>query len=125
MMREILDYGARIVSVILITIMTFVFFTALIDRMTIETRMRGYVVFIVLIITTMMLIDLTNLGDPTKTALQNGLSVGLGISIGVFAAWFFFHELFDKLLSQRVPPRAERKENSEKGRRSRQRRSPN
>jgi hypothetical protein len=63
LMREIFRYAARIVSVIAITMLTFVLFNALIDRVTLGRRMRGYVVLAVLIITTMMLIDLTNFCD--------------------------------------------------------------
>jgi hypothetical protein len=107
LVREILGYGARIVSVVVITILTFLLFNALIDRMTSETRMRGYVTFIVLIITTMMVIDLTNLSNPTKSALENGLSIGLAVSIGVFAVWFFFHEYFDRLLDFGESPEKE------------------
>jgi hypothetical protein len=102
LMTEILGYAARIVSVIAITVLTFVLFNALIDRMAFEAPMRGYVVFIVLIIATMMVIDLTNLSDSTKHALVNGLSTGLAISIGVFAIWFFFHEHLDKLPSHKA-----------------------
>ena len=103
LMKEILGYAARIVSVIVITVLTFVLFTALIERMTFETRMRGYVVFIVLIITTMMIIDLTNLSDSTKRALVDGLSIGLAVSISVFAIWFFFHDHLDKALGIEKP----------------------
>jgi hypothetical protein len=107
---EILGYGTRIVSVVVITILTFLLFNALIDRMTSETRMRGYVTFIILIITTMMAIDLTNLSSSTKSALENGLSIGLAVSIGVFAIWFFFHEYFDRLPGFRES--AEKEENT-------------
>jgi hypothetical protein len=105
LMRGILGYAARIVSVIAITVLTFVLFNALIDRMAFEAPMRGYVVFIVLIIATMMIIDLTNLSDSTKRALVDGLSTGLAISIGVFAIWFFFHEHLDRLLDAKTSPR--------------------
>jgi hypothetical protein len=105
LMREVLGYAARIVSVIAITVLTFVLFNALIDRMAFEAPMRGYVVFIVLIIVTMMIIDLTNLSDSTKRGLVDGLSIGLAISIGVFAIWFFFHDYLDKLPSHKASPK--------------------
>jgi len=95
LIQGIINYGTRILSVAIITILTFVMFNALIDKVRIETRMRGYVLFILLIIITAMLIDLTNLSVSTKTALVEGLSLGLGIAVGVFAFWFFFHEYLD------------------------------
>lgn len=98
LVKEIIRYGARIISVIAITILTFTMFSALIERMSVETRMRGYIIFILLILVTIMVIDLTALSESTKIALLGGLSIGLGIAIGVFAIWFFFHDYFDKLL---------------------------
>jgi hypothetical protein len=107
-MREIVGYGLRIVSVVAIVVLTFVMFNMFVERMRIETRMRGYVVFLLLILVTVMVIDLSALSESTKQALGNGLSTGLGIAIGVFAVWFFFHEYFDRILrvNTRSPPTA-------------------
>ncbi|MEM3521785.1 MAG: hypothetical protein QXD78_01895, partial [Candidatus Bathyarchaeia archaeon] len=90
LMKEILNYVARVASVIFVTILAFIMFNILIERMSIESRMRGYVIFILLILVTMMIVDLTAFSMATKEALVNGLSIGLGIAIGVFAIWFFF-----------------------------------
>jgi hypothetical protein len=98
LLREALGYGARVVSVIAAVIFTFVIFSVLIVRVRIESRMRGYVIFILLILITAMILDLTALSDSTKQALENGLSLGLGIAVGVFAVWFFFHDYLDKYL---------------------------
>lgn len=95
--KGMLGYGARIISVVVVTILTFMMFNALVDRIRVETRMRGYMLLILLIIVTVMIIDLTALESSTKRALVEGLSTGLGIAIGVFAAWLFFHEYLDKL----------------------------
>ena len=101
LMRGILEYAARIISVLGVTIFTFLIFNVLIERIKIETRMRGYIIFILLILLTIMIIDLTNLSVSTKRALEQGLSTGLGVSVGVFAIWFFFHEYLDRLLSSK------------------------
>ncbi|MEM3571992.1 MAG: hypothetical protein QW589_08735 [Candidatus Bathyarchaeia archaeon] len=98
LMKEILNYVARVASVIFVTILAFIMFNILIERMSIESRMRGYVIFILLILVTMMIVDLTAFSMATKEALVNGLSIGLGIAIGVFAIWFFFHDYLDKFL---------------------------
>lgn len=99
LMRGILEYAARIISVLGVTIFTFLIFNVLIERIKIETRMRGYIIFILLILLTIMIIDLTNLSVSTRRALEQGLSIGLGVSVGVFAIWFFFHEYLDRILS--------------------------
>ncbi|MEM3653115.1 MAG: hypothetical protein QW723_00140, partial [Candidatus Bathyarchaeia archaeon] len=82
LMKEILNYVARVASVIFVTILAFIMFNILIERMSIESRMRGYVIFILLILVTMMIVDLTAFSMATKEALVNGLSIGLGIAIG-------------------------------------------
>jgi hypothetical protein len=101
LLREALGYGARVVSVIAAVIFTFVIFSVLIVRVRIESRMRGYVIFILLILITAMILDLTALSDSTKQALENGLSLGLGIAVGVFAVWFFFHDYLDEYLKMK------------------------
>jgi hypothetical protein len=100
LMKEILNYAARVTSVIAVTILVFIMFNMVIERMSIETRMRGYVIFILLILVTMMIIDLTAFSTSTKEALVRGLSLGLGVAIGVFALWFFFHDYLDKFIEK-------------------------
>lgn len=95
---EVFAYGVRVVSVIAAVVFTFVIFSVLIGRVHIESRMRGYVIFILLILITVMIVDLTALSDATKQALVEGLSIGLGIAVGIFAVWFFFHDYLDKYL---------------------------
>jgi hypothetical protein len=102
LMKEILNYAARVISVIAVTILVFIMFNMVIERMSIETRMRGYVIFILLILVTMMIIDLTAFSASTKEALVRGLSLGLGIAIGVFALWFFFHDYLDKFIEKKI-----------------------
>ncbi|WP_455367614.1 mechanosensitive ion channel family protein [[Eubacterium] cellulosolvens] len=116
LMRGVLGYAARVISVLGVTIFTFLLFNVLIERIKIETRMRGYIIFILLILLTIMIIDLTNLSASTRRALEQGLSIGLGVSVGVFAIWFFFHEYLDKILSTKkasiereIPPAKKRK----------------
>jgi hypothetical protein len=97
MMSEGLHYGARVVSIVVIAIVVLAIFNALIGKIKVETRLRSYAMFIVLLLITAMLVDITALSDPVKNAVITGLSVGVGISIGVFATWFFFHDYLDKM----------------------------
>ena len=102
MMTDILYYGARIVSVIVITLIIFASFNLVVGRLRVETRLRGYMFFIVMLLVTAMLVDITALSDPVKSALIMGISIGVGISLGVFAIWFFFHEYFDKIFEKKA-----------------------
>jgi hypothetical protein len=112
LMNEGLYYGARVVSIVVIAIVLLAFFNTLIGRIRIETRLRSYAMFIVLLLITAMLIDLTALSESVKHALITGLSIGVGISIGVFAIWFFFHNYLDKMAKVNEPPEnGEKKEN--------------
>ncbi len=98
MMTDVLYYGARIISIVVITLFIFAMFNIVIDKIVMESRLRGYTFFIILLLVTAMLIDITALSESMKNALITGLSIGLGISIGVFAVWFFFHDYIDRIL---------------------------
>jgi len=94
-------YGARVLSIIALTLIIFTLFNTAIEKVRVETRLKGYMFFIVLLLVTAMLVDITALSDPVKNALITGLSLGVGISIGVFAVWFFFHEYLDRRFAEK------------------------
>jgi len=71
--------------------------------------MRGYFLFLLLLIMTVMIVDLTSLSEPAKRALEQGLSIGVGIAIGVFAVWFFFHQYLDKAIRKSATGHGEKK----------------
>ncbi len=114
LMNEGLYYGARVVSIIVIAIVVLAIFNALIGRIRVETRLRSYAMFIVLLLITAMLVDITALSDPVKNALTTGLSVGVGISVGVFAVWFFFHEYLDRIVKAKTVDSSEENEKRQK-----------
>jgi hypothetical protein len=99
--NEGLYYGARIISIVVISIILLAIFNTLIGRIRVENRLRSYAMLIVLLLITAMLIDLTALSEPVKQALTTGLAIGVGIAIGVFAFWFFFHEYLDRMLKNK------------------------
>jgi hypothetical protein len=96
-----LRYSSRIVSVVVVSIFLFSIFGVVIEKIRIESMIRGYIWFITLLIITAMLMDITALSDPVKNSLISGLSMGVGISLGVFAIWFFFHNYLDRMLENR------------------------
>jgi uncharacterized membrane protein YccC len=61
-----------------------------------------------------MVIDLTSLSPSIKDSLARGMSTGLGIAIGVFAVWFFFHEYLDRLLNNKTEADKKHMSNSKK-----------
>lgn len=113
LMNNGIYYGARVVSIVVIAIVIFAIFNMLIGRIKVETRLRSYAMLIVLLLITAMLIDITALSDQVKNALTLGLSIGVGIAIGVFAIWFFFHEYLDR--SFKVESAVKPQEETQKG----------
>ncbi len=89
-------YGTRIISIIIVALIFFTIFTLVIERIRIESRLRGYIFFIVTLLLTSMIIDVTTLSESVKESLYVGLSIGIGASLAVFAVWFFFHEYFER-----------------------------
>ncbi|MFP3985247.1 MAG: mechanosensitive ion channel family protein [Candidatus Bathyarchaeia archaeon] len=108
MVTEGLHYGARVLSIIVIAIFLFSIFGVVIGRIRVESRLRGYIWFIILLLITAMLVDITALSETVKNALTTGLSLGVGLSIGIFAVWFFFHDYLDKLILSKTSPKKER-----------------
>jgi hypothetical protein len=101
LMNEGLAYGAKVISVMGLGVILMAIFNSIIGRIRVEARLKSYAMFILLLLVTAMLVDITALGEDVKHELIGGLSLGVGISIGVFAVWFFFHEYFDEFLRRR------------------------
>lgn len=92
-------YGTRILSVIVVALIFFTIFTLVIEKVRVESRLRGYIFFIITLLLTSMIIDVTTLSESVKESLYMGLSIGIGASLAVFAVWFFFHEYFERYLT--------------------------
>lgn len=100
--NSVMLYGARIISIVFLVVILFVAFSTVIDRIRVETRMRGYLFFVITLLLTAMLIDVTALSEPVKQSLYMGLAIGIGASLATFSAWFFFHEYLDKYVLERT-----------------------
>jgi hypothetical protein len=110
LMNEALIYGARIVSIVIVSIVLLTAFSLLIGKIKFETRLRSYAMLIVLLLITAMLVDITALSEPVKQALATGLSLGVGVAIGIFAFWFFFHDYLDRIIKSKYKKTVELKE---------------
>ncbi|MEN2975058.1 MAG: hypothetical protein ABDH32_05715 [Candidatus Caldarchaeales archaeon] len=100
MVSSMILYGTRMISIIVISLILFTVFTLVIDKIMGESRLKGYLLFIITLLLTSMMIDVTTLSESVKESLYNGLSIGIGASLAVFAIWFFFHEYLERRLTQ-------------------------
>ncbi|RLE63485.1 MAG: hypothetical protein DRJ38_07445 [Thermoprotei archaeon] len=90
----------KMASILLIALIILSLFNFLITKMKIETKLRSYLFFISFLILTALLIDISALSPEVKTSLVSGLSTGIGLSIAVFAVWFFFGDYIKEYLSK-------------------------
>jgi hypothetical protein len=104
---ETIDIIARVASVFYMIILVYVALNYVTDKLRMESGLGGYMALIIFNIVLILLIDVTALSPVVKQALSWGLSLGLGLSVAVFTAWYFF--------GQESPMRSRRKEGNTKG----------
>ena len=92
----------RIVSVLVVALIVLAVFYFLVERVRVEAKLRSYLLFISFLILTMLLVDVSALSAEVKAALVSGLAQGVGLSIAVFAVWFFFGDQIGKYLEERA-----------------------
>ena len=92
----------RIVSVLVIALVVLAVFYFLVERVRVEAKLRSYLLFISFLILTMLLVDVSALSPEVKAALVSGLAQGVGLSIAVFAVWFFFGDQIGKYLEEKA-----------------------
>jgi len=95
-LTSIIEYIGRIVSIVFIIFFTFILLNSIVERVRMETKMKGFMLLMTLFITLILIIDVTAVSEEVKASLTWGMSLGLGLAIGVFAAWYFFHEYLRK-----------------------------
>ena len=95
-LTSIIEYIGRIVSIVFIIFFTFILLNSIVERVRMETKMKGFMLLMTLFITLILVIDVTAVSEEVKASLTWGISLGLGLAIGVFAAWYFFHEYLRK-----------------------------
>ncbi len=99
--RQGLEYFSRLVSVILLSLVSVIGLNAIISLIKIEEKIRSFIVLIVFLLIFAFLVDLTALSNTVKAAIVNGISIGIGIAIGAFAIWFLFGEYIERLVKKR------------------------
>ncbi|PNV78057.1 MAG: hypothetical protein C0200_03025 [Thermoproteota archaeon] len=91
------SYLGRIGSVAFLAIIFVFGISSVMSLVKLEDKVKGMIMLISLLMIFAVLIDLTNLGGEIKAGLVWGISLGVGITIGVFSIWFFFKESIDSL----------------------------
>ncbi len=92
----VIGYVSRVASVVFLVIFIFIALNAIVDKMRVEAKMKGFILLLLIFITIVPTLDITALSPEVKSALAWGLSLGIGLSIGVFSAWYFFHEILER-----------------------------
>jgi hypothetical protein len=82
--------AGRVASVIVMILITYVTVNYVTEKLRMERGLRGFMALVIFDISLILVIDMTALSPPVKEALAWGLSLGLGLSIAVFTAWYFF-----------------------------------
>ncbi len=101
----IIDYAARVASVIFLIFFIFIALNSVVERIRMEAKLRGFILLVTLFMTIVPLLDVTALSPEVKTALAWGISIGIGLTIGVFAAWYFFHEILEEKIREKKEKR--------------------
>ncbi len=97
----IVSYAARVASVVFLVLFVFIALEAVVERIRMEAKMRGFILLLILFLSLVPILDITALSHEVKTALAWGISIGIGLAIGVFAAWFFFHEILESMIESK------------------------
>lgn len=70
LVNEGIYYGARVISIIIITLVIFAIFNAVIIRVKVDLRIRTYPLIILMLLVAAMLIDVTALSSEIKGPLR-------------------------------------------------------
>ncbi len=87
----------KIAGVLIVAVIVIGFYGILVERIKIEAKLKSYLFFMSFLIVTALLIDIATLSSEVKAALVSGLSIGIGLSIALFALWFFFGDYLERL----------------------------
>lgn len=87
-----IGYVGRIVGVIFAAFFTFILLNSMIERVRMEAKMKGFMFLTILSITLILIVNAVAVSEEVKTSIAWGISLGLGLAMGAFAAWYYFHE---------------------------------
>jgi len=87
-----IEYVGRVVGVIFAVFFTFILLNSMIERVKMEAKVKRFMFLTMLSITLILIVDVAAVSEEVKTSIAWGISLGLGLATGAFAAWYYFHE---------------------------------
>ncbi|MCY0867990.1 MAG: hypothetical protein OWQ48_02005 [Desulfurococcus sp.] len=94
---EIIVVSARIASVISMIILAYIAVNYLVEMLGMRKGLGGFMALLMFNITLILVVDIAVLTPEVKQALTWGLSLGLGLTIAVFAVWYFFGDVCSRV----------------------------
>jgi len=88
----IIEYVGKIVGVVFAVFFAFILLNSMVERVKMEAKVKEFMFITTLYITLILIVDTTAVSEEVKASVAWGISLGLGLAIGAFAAWYYFHE---------------------------------
>lgn len=88
----IIEYVGKIVGVVFAVFFAFILLNSMVERVKMEAKVKEFMFITTLSITLILIVDTTAVSEEVKASVAWGISLGLGLAIGAFAAWYYFHE---------------------------------
>jgi len=88
----IIEYVGKIVGVVFAVFFAFILLNSMVERVKMEAKVKEFMFITTLSITLILIVDITAVSEEVKASVAWGISLGLGLAIGAFAAWYYFHE---------------------------------
>ncbi len=96
-----LSYVLRLMSAVALIIITLFWIEVLVNKIRGESKVKAFASLIAFLLILTFIIDVTALSESVKSSLVFGISLGLGLTIGVFSIWYFMHEYLEHYISRK------------------------
>jgi len=87
-----IGYIGRIAGVIFAVFFAFILLNSMVERVKMGAKVKEFMFITTLSITLILIVDAAAVSEEVKASIAWGISLGLGLAIGAFAAWYYFHE---------------------------------
>ncbi len=100
-------YTLRLASIAVVALAVFTLVESLAKRLRTEAKTRAFATLTTYLLLLLLVTDLVALSPEVKQAIGYGVALGLGLAIGSFSAWYFFHDYLEKNRDRRVSARSQ------------------
>ena len=87
-----IGYIGKIAGVIFAVFFAFILLNSMVERVKMGAKVKEFMFITTLSITLILIVDTATVSEEVKASIAWGISLGLGLAIGAFAAWYYFHE---------------------------------